>query len=129
MLKTQIQPRKMNLEFLENVCQVLPSLVRCVDKRDEADEMVTAALSLNTLAQPDTAAKHTHAVHTDYAHYTLERKQICLCLLTISHPPALTSACSIASRMLRPQKNLQFFRDPPLFYSSFWCLWVSWPSR
>lgn len=93
----------MNLEFLENVCQVLPSLVWCKDKRDEADEMLTAALPLNTLAQPDAAAKHTHTAHTDCAHYTLERKQICLCLLTNSHPPALTLACSITSCTLRPQ--------------------------
>lgn len=98
----------MNLEFLENVCEVLPSLVWCIDKRDEADEMLTAALPLNTLAQPDAAAKHTHTAHTDYAHYTLERKQICLCLLTNSHPPALISACSVKSCTLRPQNAFGF---------------------
>lgn len=55
---------KMNLEFLENVCQVLPSLLRYVDKRDEADEMLTAALPLNTLAQPNAAAQtHPHSTH------------------------------------------------------------------
>lgn len=40
----------------------------CIDKRAEADEMLTAALPLNTLAQPDAAAKHTHTAHTDTLH-------------------------------------------------------------
>ena len=98
---------KMNLEFLETVCQFLPSLERCADKRVEADEMLTTDLPLNTLAQPDTAAKHTHAAHSVVrVHYTLERKQICLCLLTNSHPPAQTldSSC-----ILKPPKSATSF--------------------
>lgn len=100
----------MNLEFLENVCQFLPSLRWCTDKRAEADEMLTAALPLNTLAQPDAAIKHTHTAHTVYAHYTRERKQICLCLVTNSHSPAQTVACSITSCTLRPKNTTRFWQ-------------------
>lgn len=120
---------KMNLEFLENVCQFLPSLEWCTDKRAEADEMLTAALPLNTLAQPDAAAKHTHTAHTDYTPYTLERKQICFCLLTNSYSPAPTLARSIISCTLRHENAKRFLPDSPLSYSSFWCRGVSWFSR
>lgn len=81
---------RMNLEFLENV---LP-LVWCADKRTKAEETVTTALPLNTLAQPDATAKHTHTTHIDYARHTLQRKQICLCLLAHSHPSARPPAQS-----------------------------------
>ena len=103
---------RMNSEFLENVWPFLLSLVWCTDKRAAADEMLTAALPLNTLAQPDAAAKHTHtATHTDCAHHTPERKQICLCLLTNSHPPAQTVAYSITNRTLRPWKKTPWACD------------------
>lgn len=129
MLQTQPLTLKMNFKFLENVCQILPSLRWCVDKRGEADEMLTAALPLNTLAQPDAAAKHTNTAHTDCAHYTLERKQICLCLLTNSH---FALAGSITRGTLSWPSKYFFFvspRDPPLSYSSSWCRGASWLSR
>lgn len=92
--------------------------------------MLTTALPLNTLAQPDASAKHTHTAHTtDYTHYTLERKQICLCLLTNSHPRAQTLACSITSCTLTTINWHVFPSDSPLSYSSFWCHGVSWLSQ
>lgn len=92
--------------------------------------MLTAALPLNTLAQPDASAKHTHTAHTtDYTLYTLERKQICLCLLTNSHPRVQTLVCSITSCTLTTIKWHVFPSDSPLSYSSFWCPGVSWLSQ
>lgn len=93
----------MNLEFLENVSQFLPSLDRCADKRAEADEVLTAALPLSTLAQPDAA--ETTDPHRSYTHYTQERKQICLCLRTNSHHQPKTLACSIERVVRRHPKS------------------------
>lgn len=111
----------MNLEFLENVCQVLPSLLRYADKRDEADEMLTAALPLNTLAQPNAAAQtHPHSTHWLCTLHTREETD----LFVLANKFTPTSTDSRLSHVThRPQKAL--FRDPPLSYSSFWYPGVS----
>lgn len=72
----------------------LPSLVRRGDKRDKADEILTAVLPLNTLARPGAAHPRSAHMAAHYEHH--ERKQICLCLLTHSHPPQVTLAVPVA---------------------------------
>lgn len=97
----------MYFKFLENVSQSLPSLEWCTDKRTVADEKLTAALPLNTLAQPDAAAKHTHTsaqrVHTLYTReetdlfvlankFTLSSPNVCLLNYKLRKRPEKVSA-------------------------------------
>lgn len=101
----------MNLEFLVNVCRFLPSLDICVDKRIEADEMLTAAFATeHTCTTRRNSKTHPQSAHRLHTHCTLERKQQggegCLCLLTKIHPPAWASLLSATTGTRVPlQRN------------------------
>lgn len=121
---------RMNLEFLEKAYQFLPSLEWCSDKSSEADETLTATLPLNTLAQPDTAAKtHPHSTHRLHKLHTGEETD--LFVLANKFTPTSPNISPLSHTRTHAHTlglEITIMNSPPSCSSS-WCRGVSWLSQ